>query len=359
LVSADLAAIASANNITYQYTYEHSVKGFAATLTKAQLTSVRNHPRVKYVEQDQVVHLAKEEACHTQNGADWGLARIAKRELDLDDIFHTDSRLGAGVNAYIIDTGINQAHVDFEGRAVFGFNAVGSWPTVDDNGHGTHVASTVGGRLYGVAKQCDLIHVKVLDAGGSGTVAGVVAGVNYATAEHRAKGRPSIANLSLGGGKSATLENACNAASAAGVIVVVAAGNSNNNACGGSPSGATGVIGVGATDIGAAPDGAQSDVRSYFSSYGPCVHVFAPGTNILGAWIGSTTAVRTISGTSMASPHVAGACAILLGMAPGTSFSEARDYIQDHATNGIIHLACTNAICEQSPNLLLFAGCDE
>jgi subtilisin family serine protease len=296
--------------------------------------------------------------CHSEGGADWGLARICRRNLDVDDTFATKLHLGEGVDIYVIDTGINLNHVDFGGRAIFGFKASSSWPNNDDQGHGTHVASTCGGTKYGVAKKATLIGVKVLDSTGSGTTAGVVAGVEFAVKNRQARGKPSVGNMSLGGGKSSALDAAVNKASDEGVIMIVAAGNDNSNACSGSPSGAARAFAVGATDIGADASGNNYDVRSSFSNYGSCVSVFAPGSNILGAWIGSTTAVRTISGTSMASPHVAGAAAVTLADNPTWTFADVKKNLQDQATLDKINLSCTSSTCRASKNLLLYIGCD-
>jgi len=277
--------------------------------------------------------------------------------LDGDHFFPEGA--GAGIDAYVVDTGIYVQHNDFGGRAIFGFKSQSAWPSTDDHGHGTHVASTVGGTLYGVAKQVQLIAVKVLDRGGSGSVSGVVAGVNYCVSEKGKRNRPSVGNMSLGGGFSSALNQAVDAASNAGVMMVVAAGNNNGNACSGSPSSAPNCISVGATDLGADPNDNQIDVRSYFSNYGKCVHVFAPGSNILGAWIGNPTATRVISGTSMASPHTCGVSALVLQQNPSMTFTQIRAAVQDMATVGKIDLECTNDVCRESPNLLLFNGCGD
>jgi len=222
------------------------------------------------------------------------------------------------------------------------------------------VTSTTSGKQYGIAKKATLIAVKVLGADGSGSTAGVIAGVNYCVENRDTRNRPSVGNMSLGGGKSATLDAAVNAASNAGVIMVVAAGNDNTNACNGSPSGASTVICVGATDVGADSSDNQKDVRSYFSNYGSCVHVFAPGSNIPGAWIGNKNSeTRTISGTSMASPHVAGAAALLLGEQPSLSFDQVKKLLTDDATLNVIDLMCTTTTCRNSPNKMLYVGCDD
>ena len=208
-----------------------------------------------------------------------------------------------------MDTGINIKHVDFGGRAIWGLTAPDNEVSEDGNGHGTHVSSTIGGSQYGVAKNVTLIAVKVLRSSGYGSMADVIKGVSWTASEHQRKsqaaGRPakSIANMSLGGGKSTALDQAVTGAINAGVLFVVAAGNDNQDACNSSPAGASGTLTVGSVT--------KFDSRSSFSNYGKCVDIFAPGSDITGAWIGSTTAVKTISGTSMASPHVAGVMAML------------------------------------------------
>jgi len=336
------------HGVEFEHTYQHTIKGFSAKLTIQQLLEVRVHSAVDFVEQDQTVKLAQ--TCPTQTGADWGLARICKRPLNLDGRFTYPSNQGSGIDAYVIDTGILISHTEFSGgRALWGYKANNGWPSTDDQGHGTHVASTVGGRLYGVAKQVTLIAVKVLSGDGSGTTAGVIAGVDWSAGSRRSRGRPSVGNMSLGGGRSTALNNACNAASDAGVLMVVAAGNDNNNACNGSPASATRVISVGATD--------RTDSRSSFSNYGTCVHVFAPGSDILGAWIGSNSATRRISGTSMASPHICGISALGVGGNRGWGFAQLKSWIQGQATQDALNLRCSNTACNQSPNLLGYVPC--
>jgi len=352
-----MAVLQKSQGVTFAHTYTFVFKGFAAKLTKTQLLSVRSHPRVEFVEEDQTMYL-NQGSCSESTDADWGLCRIARREIDLDGTYFYPHTAGQGVDAYIIDTGIYFQHSDLGGRAIFGFKADSNWPDYDDQGHGTHVASTVGGTKYGVAKNVQLISVKVLDKSGSGSNSGVIAGVNYAVSSKSKRGKPSVGNMSLGGSKSTALNNAVNAASAAGVMMAVAAGNDNGDACLGSPSSATNVICVGATDIGADSQDNQIDVRSYFSNYGTCVDVFAPGSNILGAWIGNPTATRTISGTSMATPHVAGVVALILDQTPSASFSQVRSQIEGTATMGKITMQCANSQCRASPNLLLFNGCE-
>lgn len=239
------------------------------------------------------------------------------------------------MTVYIIDTGIYVEHNDFAGRATFGFKAERSWSETDKHGHGTHVSSTIVGEKFGVARKAHAVAVKVLGDNGSGSNSGVVAGVDWVVSQYKANKKPSVINMSLGGSTSVILNAAVDAAFEAGIVVVVAAGNEDYDACDGSPSGASQVITVGSTEKGKfilkilrfflknsninlfiAKSPSSPDVRSYFSNWGPCVDVFAPGTGITAAWIGRPDATNTISGTSMASPHVAGVATLHLGENP-------------------------------------------
>jgi len=280
--------------------------GYSARLSKETLIRELEHPNVRYIEADQVVTINDETV--VQQGATWGIDRIDQRELPLNQQYAHWASGGFGVVAYIIDTGIQIAHKEFEGRAKWGSNQVPSEGETDGNGHGTHVAGTIGGAVYGIAKKVTLVAVKVLSAGGSGTWAGVVAGIDWVTKDHVARGAGalSVANMSLGGGATATVDVAVEQSVAAGVNHIVAAGNSADNACYYSPARVPGAITVGSTN--------SIDARSYFSNVGTCGDIFAPGEAITSAWIGaSNDAINTISGTSMASPHVAGAIASYLG----------------------------------------------
>jgi len=316
-------------------------KGFSAKLAHDMLARELIHPNVSYVEANQVVTI-NEDSCKKQNTILWNLDRISETLLDLDGIYHYHHSAGEGVNAYIVDTGIYIDNEEFQGRASWGF-AVDN-QEVDGNGHGTHVAGTVGGHLYGVAKKVDLIAVKVLDTSGSGTTAGVISGVDYVTKAHKAGTRPSVANMSLGGSKSTALVSAVDSSIAAGVTYAVAAGNDNANACNYSPANSKEAVTVGATT--------SSDSRSSFSNYGACVDIFAPGSTITAAWIGGRTAVKTISGTSMASPHVAGAAAIILGRNPSFAPAQVKATLVDSCTTNQLVNVGTG-----SPNCLLFSSC--
>jgi len=321
--------------------------GYYAQLTPALLKELLEHPQVKYVEQDQVMSITsviepeEEFATVTQTGATWGIDRIDQRDLPLNSEFRYNDLGGAGVDAYIVDTGILITHNQFSGRATAVFNAITNEANSDLNGHGTHVSGTVGGTTYGIAKKVNLYAVKVLSGSGSGTTAGVISGVNYVT-NNKSGSKRSVANMSLGGGASATLDTAVTNAVAAGIVFAVAAGNDNGNACNSSPSRVTTAITVGAS--------ANTDARSTFSNWGTCVDVFAPGTSITSAWIGSTTATSTISGTSMASPHVCGVTALHASVDPTLLPSQYQAYIIATSTAGKITNPGTG-----SPNRLLYS----
>ncbi|BFZ61548.1 proteinase B [Saitoella coloradoensis] len=293
-----------------------ALRGYAGSFSDEVLEQIRSHPDVAYVERDQLVHTTS-----VQRGAPWGLSRISHRDALTFSTFNKyqyDSVAGDGVTAYIIDTGVNIDHVDFEGRAKWGATIPQGDQDIDGNGHGTHVAGTVAGSKYGVAKKANVVAVKVLRTNGSGTMSDVLKGVEWAAEDHikrqtKAKkdGKPfkgSTANMSLGGGKSRTLDVAVNAAVDAGLHFAVAAGNDNADACSSSPAAAEGPITVGASTL--------SDERAYFSNHGKCVDIFAPGLNILSTWIGSKVATNTISGTSMASPHICGLLTYFLSLVP-------------------------------------------
>jgi len=329
----------------------HDFAGYSATLSASTVTYVRNAPEVKYVEADQVVTA---DACVTQNSATWGLDRVSEKAINLDGVYEYPDTAGSGVDAYIVDTGILITHVDFGGRATWGENFVDSQDT-DCNGHGTHVAGTTGGTAYGVAKKVNLIAVKVLNCAGSGTNAGVISGIQYVAT--KSTGKPSVANMSLGGGYSASLNAAVKAAVDSGVTFVVAAGNSNADACSYSPASEPSAISVCASDIGESGS-VQEDVRSYFSNYGSCTDVFAPGTAITSDWIGSNSAINTISGTSMASPHVCGVAALMLADQTSLSPAQIKSAIANVGTDNVIDLACGgNAACLTTPNIMLFNTC--
>jgi subtilisin family serine protease len=313
--------------------FNHALNGFTAQMTEQQAEQLSDDPRVAFVEEDSVV-----EAVVTQSNPPWGLDRIGQRDLPLNAAY-SYTRTGAGVNAYIIDTGIRRTHTQFGGRAFVGFDAVGDGQNTNDcNGHGTHVSGTVGGSTYGVAKSVRLFAVRVLSCSGSGSNSGVIAGVDWVTSHHVA---PAVANMSLGGGASTALDTAVRNSIASGVTYAIAAGNSNVNAANQSPARVSEAITVGATTM--------SDARSSFSNFGSIVDVFAPGSSILSAWNTSDTATNTISGTSMATPHVAGVVARFLQANPAASPATARNAIVNAAT--LNHLS---GIPTGTANRLLF-----
>jgi subtilisin family serine protease len=326
---------------------------FSAKLSDSQLNEQRTHDSLlEFIEADQTVHAS---ACASQSNAVWGLDRIDQRAINLDGTYRYSSTAGTGVDAYIVDTGILTTHTDFGGRAKWGANYADNTNS-DCNGHGTHVAGTVGGTTYGVAKKVTLIAVKVLDCAGSGTNTGVISGINYVASQYKSTKRPSVANMSLGGGKSTALNNAVTAAITAGVTFALAAGNENQDACNTSPASTPTAITVGATTI---ADNGPNDVdeRSSFSNFGTCVHILAPGELIKSDWIGSNTATQTISGTSMASPHVCGAAALYLADHPTASPATIKSYLIAQATSGVIDMACGGSVCNQTPNRLLYEAC--
>jgi aqualysin 1 len=298
------------------HVYAHAIRGFAAEMTEEEAIALSEDPAVRYVEEDSIV-----EANVTQTNATWGLDRIDQAARPLSGTY-TYTRTGSGVNAYIIDTGIRRTHTQFGGRAFVGFDAINDGRNSNDcNGHGTHVAGTVGSSTYGVAKSVRLFAVRVLSCSGSGTTSGVVAGIDWVTANHI---KPAVANMSLGGGASTSLDTAVRNSIAAGVTYVVAAGNSNANAANFSPSRVGEAITVGSSTI--------NDARSSFSNFGSVVDIFAPGSSITSTWSTSNTATRTISGTSMASPHVAGVAARYLQANPSASPASVRNAIVNAAS---------------------------
>ncbi len=316
--------------------FSTALEGFSATLSDSAVADLRSNPDVAYLEADQRVSIDA-----TQSPATWGLDRIDQRNLPLNNSY-TYTPTGQGVTAYIIDTGVLSTHTEFGGRVTSGYTAISDGRgTTDCNGHGTHVAGTVGGTTYGVAKSVTIRPVRVLDCTGSGSTSGVIAGVDWVTSNHAA-GAPAVANMSLGGGVSTALDTAVANSIADGVTYAVAAGNENTNACNGSPSRVASALTVGSTT--------NTDARSSFSNYGSCLDLFAPGSNITSAWYTSTTATNTISGTSMATPHVAGVAALYLQGNPGASPSTVGNAITSTATTGVVSGAQTG-----SPNRLLYS----
>jgi subtilisin family serine protease len=329
--AADVAADRKAAN---RHVFR-SVNGFSATLTASEVRALRRSARVATVEPDRVVT-----ATVTQNmdaaGQPWGLDRIDQRGLPLSRTY-TYTRAGAGVNAYVIDTGITTSHSQFGGRARNVYDAFGG-SGADCHGHGTHVAGTIGGSTYGVAKSVRLFGVRVLNCSGSGSTSGIIRALDWVRAN---AARPAVANMSLGGGYSPALNSATTSVANSGVFVAVAAGNESRNACNVSPASSAAAYTTAASD--------RTDLRASFSNYGSCVDGYAPGVSIRSAW--RTGGTATISGTSMASPHVAGVAALYLATHPRATPKGVRD--------GLVNAATSNKVTNPgsgSPNKLLFTG---
>jgi len=341
------------------FRYNASLDGFAGCFSPSALEAILSNPEVVTVEEDLQVTTQV-----SQDDPVWGLDRIDQELLQPDNKYDTGDVNGAGVDVFIIDTGINTQHSEYAGRVAGGADFVNDGNGYDDcNGHGTHCAGTAVGSTYGVAKQADLYGVRVLGCGGSGTLSGVLAGLDWAVSKKMETGKPSVASMSLGASYSTSMNAGVAAATAAGVVVVAAAGNENSDACFSSPASETSAITVGSTT--------STDARSSFSNWGTCVDIFAPGSYIKSAWIGSSTATSTISGTSMATPHVAGAVALELELMAsegamalrlrrkvrklqdvGTSASS----LVSEVTNRLLARATQNQISDTgtgSPNLLL------
>ena len=336
---ADARGVAREHGVAPDFVYSAVLNGFAGSISDAARAGLLRDARVERIEQDGVVTTQTE-----QTGATWGLDRTDQRNLPLSTTY-SYTNTGTGVRAYIIDTGIRFAHSQFSGRATSGYDAIDGGSADDCNGHGTHVAGTVGGSTYGIAKNVSLIAVRVLDCGGSGSWSGVIAGMDWVANNHV---KPAVANMSLGGGASTAVDNALKNLIAKGVTVGVAAGNGNRggraqDACGYSPARVPEAITVGATT--------STDSKTSWSNYGTCVDIFAAGSGITSAWYTSNSATNTISGTSMATPHVVGVAALYLQSNAGAAPGAVASALIANATTGKV----TNA-GSGSPNRLLFSN---
>ena len=323
------AGLARAHGASLRFTYTSAIKGFAATMSAAAAEAIARNPQVAYVEQDQVYSINT-----TQSSATWGLDRIDQRSRPLSGTY-TYTRTGSGVRAYIIDTGIYTSHTQFGSRASNVYDAFGGNGS-DCNGHGTHVAGTVGSSTYGVAKAALLRGVRVLDCSGNGATSGIISAIDWVRANHI---KPAVANMSLGGGYSSSLNTAAANLHNAGVFLAVAAGNENQDACNVSPASAAYVFTTASST--------SSDYKSSFSNWGSCVEAYAPGSSITSTWNNGGT--NTISGTSMASPHVAGVAALYKHAYGDASSATIRSWIINNATTSVISGNVTG-----TPNRLLF-----
>ncbi|KAL1922301.1 uncharacterized protein VTP21DRAFT_9840 [Calcarisporiella thermophila] len=348
-----------AAGIKHTYALDNFV-GYAGHFSELTVDKIRRNEDVAYVERDSIVY-----ASEIQRNAPWGLSRISHRPTltfrTYNKYIYDSNAAGENITVYVIDTGVNVNHVDFEGRARWGVTIPSNDEDVDGNGHGTHVAGTIAGSRYGVSKKSKVVAVKVLRSNGSGTMSDVIAGVAWAAKKHKQEAldarrnnkrhRGSVANMSLGGGSSRALDSAVNSAVDAGVFFAVAAGNDNSDACRYSPAAAEKAITVAASTI--------EDERAWFSNYGKCVDVFAPGKDITSAWIGSRVATNTISGTSMASPHVAGLIAYFLSAQAENSTElftpkTMREYLQKISTKNVLE-----EVPQDTYNYLIFNDAPE
>jgi serine protease len=333
-VSAVARNMATQHRARLVRSYDNVLRGFVVRADDKSLARLLADPRVAYVEEDGVVSIKA-----TQTSATWGIDRVDQRDLPLNQTYNYDTT-ASGVHAYVIDTGLLGTHSQFSNRVGNGWSAISDGRgTTDCNGHGTHVAGTLGGSTYGVAKGVTIHPVRVLGCDGTGSFSGIIDGMDWVASNHT---KPAVANMSLGGGATQSVDDAVTRLHNAGVTVVVAAGNNNASACNYSPARAAAAITVGSTT--------NTDARSSFSNYGSCLDIYGPGSNILSAWYTSTTATNTISGTSMASPHVAGVAALYLANNPNATPTQVRNAIVNNATSNKVTDAGSG-----SPNKLLYS----
>jgi hypothetical protein len=317
------------------HSYKSALKGFTLRMSEAQVQKLLQDPRVAYVQENGYVQVSA-----TQTGATWGIDRVDQTSLPLNQTYNYNNN-GSGVHAYIVDTGVRLTHTQFTGRIGNGFDSITTGGTgADCHGHGTHVAGTVGGTTWGIAKGVTIHPVRVLDCSGSGTDAQVIAGIDWVVQNHV---KPAVANMSLGGDASQPLDDAVTNAINAGIVFAIAAGNDSSSACNYSPARTPSAITVGSTT--------SSDARSSFSNYGTCLDIFAPGSSITSASNSSDTGSTSMSGTSMASPHVAGAAALYLGANPTATPQQVRDALVANGTANKVTSPGTG-----SPNVLLYTG---
>lgn len=333
VVDDEIVDVAILYDLKVERRYSQALQGMAVRADEKAIKRLLKDSRVSFVEEDGMTYLDA-----TQSNATWGLDRSDQRDRPLNGSY-IYNYTASGVRAYVIDSGINASHNDFGGRVLAGATAISDGRgTGDCNGHGTHVAGTIGGATWGIAKAIRLVPVRVFGCTGGSANSTIISGIDWVRTNAV---KPAVANMSLGGGASSATDTAVNNLINSGVTVVVAAGNDNANACNYSPARVSNAITVGSTT--------STDARSSFSNYGSCVNIFAPGSSITSAWYTSNSATNVISGTSMASPHVAGAAALYLAQYPSASPYTVRSALYNKASTNKL-----SSIGSGSPNRLLY-----